>query len=118
MKKSIWTLLIASFLTIALTGCKGKNKTNPDKPEDNVPVEPGEDVNPGGDDTPVTPDPVVVKYTVKWMNGDTLLLEEKYKEGEIPSYKGAIPTKESTDQYWARCLNRHVSPALIRVSRL
>ena len=99
MKKAIWTLLIASFLTITLTGCKGKTKTNSDKPEDNVPVESGEDVTPGGDDTPVTPDPVVVKYTVKWMNGDTLLLEEKYKEGEIPLYKGAIPTKESTAQF-------------------
>ena len=40
-------------------------------------------------------------YTVKFMNGDVVLQEGKYHEGDLPSYTGEIPTKpEDADGYY------------------
>ena len=38
-------------------------------------------------------------FTVKWMNGETTLATETYKYGEMPSYKGATPTKAEDDTF-------------------
>ena len=81
MKKSLFAFLIILLLAISLVGCKNKKTTN----------------------TTITTNEAssttVNKYTVKWMNGEKLLLEESYNEGDIPNYKGTIPTKASTGRY-------------------
>ena len=81
MKKSLFAFLFILFLAISLLGCKDEKTTN----------------------TTITTNEAtsttVNRYTVKWMNGEKLLLEESYNEGDIPNYKGTTPTKASTSQY-------------------
>lgn len=42
---------------------------------------------------------IINQYTIRWMNGNEVLYEEQLDEGIIPSYKGEIPTKETTLEY-------------------
>ena len=44
-------------------------------------------------------DTITNKYTVTWMNGDTVLQSGKVAYGEKPTYTGATPTKAATAQY-------------------
>lgn len=39
------------------------------------------------------------RYSVTWKNGNVTLSTETYNYGDIPSYKGAEPTKEESAQY-------------------
>ena len=41
----------------------------------------------------------LTEYYVWWYNGEELLAEEKYYEGETPSYKGDKPVKKSDDEF-------------------
>ena len=44
-------------------------------------------------------DTITNKYTVTWMNGDTVLQSGKVAYGENPTYTGETPTKAATAQY-------------------
>ena len=44
-------------------------------------------------------DTITNKYTVTWMNGDTVLQSGKVAYGTKPTYTGATPTKAATAQY-------------------
>ncbi len=44
-------------------------------------------------------DMTVNTYTVTWKNGDTVLDEETYEYGKMPSYKGETPQKAADAQY-------------------
>ena len=92
----ILVLVLLMSATMA-TGCSlfTQNPDSGKEQQKEEPINPGEQPgeNPGGEPG----DPVTEKYTITFMNGDTVLLEIEVDENVTPAYLGAVPTKESTN---------------------
>ena len=93
MKSKLLKMMIAlSFAPMMLVGCKGNTWNKPSEASTQE------------------------QYVVEWFNDDgSLLASERYFEGEIPSYKGVTPTKESDYKYNYEF--KKWSPEIVNVTR-